>query len=89
MAPDSKSFFGNGEIPEYVEDMLSSKSIKENGYFNPQSVERLVNKCRKNLAMGFKDNMALVGILSMQLVDRQFVKRARIKLESYGLRVAG
>ena len=44
---------------------------------------------QKNLAAGFKDNMALVGILSMQLVDRQFVKRARIKLESYGLRVAG
>ena len=89
MAPDSKSFFGNGTAPDYVEDLLSSKSIKENGYFNPQSVERLVNKCKKNLAAGFKDNMALVGILSMQLVDRQFVKRARIKLESYGLRVAG
>lgn len=94
MAPDSKSFFGNGEIPEYVEDMLSSKSIKENGYFNPQSVERLVNKCKKNLAMGFKDNMALVGILSMQLVDRLFIKGKDERLNelnkvSCELRVSG
>ena len=91
--------FGNGEIPEYVEDMLSSKSIKENGYFNPQSVDRLVAKCRKNLAMGFKDNMALVGILSMQIVDRLFIKGKderlnelsklnRLNKASYGLRAA-
>jgi asparagine synthase (glutamine-hydrolysing) len=79
MAPDSRSFFGNGSIPDYVEDMLSSKSIKENGYFNPDSVERFVNKCRKNLAIGFKDNMALVGILSMQIVDKQFIKNNKIK----------
>ena len=45
---------------------------------------------QKNLAAGFKDNMALVGILSMQLVDRQFVKGARHQVsEGYGLRVAG
>lgn len=90
MAPDSKSFFGNGAVPDYVEDLLSSKSIKENGYFNPHAVERLVNKCRKNLAMGFKDNMAIVGILSMQLVDRIFVKGVRPQaVESYKLRAAG
>ncbi len=87
MAPDSKSFFGNGSVPDYVEDMLSSKSIKENGYFNPQAVERLVNKCRKNLAIGFKDNMALVGILSMQLVDKIFVKGARhLRVTDCGLK---
>jgi asparagine synthase (glutamine-hydrolysing) len=90
MAPDSKSFFSNGAIPDYVEDLLSSKSIKESGYFNPQAVDRLVAKCRKNLAIGFKDNMALVGILSMQLVDRMFVKGVRHHVsEGYGLRVAG
>lgn len=90
MAPDSKSFFGNGAVPDYVEDMLSSKSIKENGYFNPQAVERLVAKCRKNLAMGFKDNMALVGILSMQIVDRLFIKNNKIKsLIVNDLRAAG
>jgi asparagine synthase (glutamine-hydrolysing) len=79
MAPDSKSFFDNGTAPDYVEDLLSQRSIKENGYFNPQSVERLVNKCRKNLAIGFKDNMALVGILSMQLLDKLFVKNNKLQ----------
>ncbi len=73
-APDSQSFFGKG-APEYVEEMLSHRALAETGYFDPKAVEKLVQKCRNQEALGFRDNMSLVGILSVQLLDRQFVRQ--------------
>lgn len=75
LAPEAKSFFGHGRVPDYVDEMLSDKAIGSYGYFNPKSVVRLVNKCRSGAALGFKDNMALVGILSTQLLHRMFVEK--------------
>ena len=48
--------------------------IEEDGLFQPEAVERLVEKARRGDAIGFKDNMALVGILSTQLVVEQFIR---------------
>jgi asparagine synthase (glutamine-hydrolysing) len=75
LAPEAKSFFGQGGAPDYVGEMLSDKMLRAYGYFNPSSVARLVNKCRSGRALGFKDNMALVGILSTQLLHRMFVEK--------------
>jgi asparagine synthase (glutamine-hydrolysing) len=72
-APDSESFFGPN-APEYVEELLSPRAIERTGYFNPAGVQKLVQKCRAGGAVGFKDNMALVGVLSVQLLDHQFVR---------------
>jgi asparagine synthase (glutamine-hydrolysing) len=72
-APDSQCFFGK-DAPEYVEELLSSRTIAESGYFDPSAVEKLVQKCRQQEVVGFRDNMSLVGILSVQLLDRQFVR---------------
>jgi asparagine synthase (glutamine-hydrolysing) len=74
LAPDSKSFFKCARAAGYVEELLSEKTISEYGYFNPKPVALLVNKCKKGTAIGFKDNMALVGILSTQLLHKQFVE---------------
>lgn len=74
LAPDSKSFFHNGKSPDYVEELLSEESIRRYGYFNHQAVRFLVTKCKRGGVIGFKDNMALVGILSTQLLHRQFVE---------------
>jgi asparagine synthase (glutamine-hydrolysing) len=74
LAPDSKSFFHNSKVPDYVEDLLSEDRIRQYGYFNEKPVKLLVNKCRKGAVVGFKDNMALVGILSTQLLHKQFVE---------------
>ena len=71
-SPDSESFFGPG-APEYVEELLSPRAIARAGYFNPAAVQKLVQKCKAGGALGFKDNMALVGVLSVQLLDLQFV----------------
>jgi len=74
LAPDSKSFFHDGKSPDYVEELLSEDCIKRYGYFNHQAVSLLVNKCRRGGVTGFKDNMALVGILSTQLLHKQFIE---------------
>lgn len=74
MAPDSKSFFQGGKGMDYVEELLSEERISEYGYFNPKPVKLLVNKCRKDAIVGFKDNMAVVGILSTQLLHQRFIK---------------
>ena len=72
-SPDSESFFGPG-APEYVEEMLSPRAVARAGCFNPAAVQKLVQKCRAGGAVGFKDNMALVSVLSTQLLDQQFVR---------------
>ncbi len=77
MAPDSKSFFHSGKVEDYVEELLNDDSIKEYGYFNPKPLKLLVNKCRRGGVTGFKDNMALVGILSTQLLHYNFIKNFR------------
>jgi asparagine synthase (glutamine-hydrolysing) len=73
-APEAAAFFGTTEQPihdPYAEDMLSTSQLKRSDVFRPSAVERLVRKARAGRAIGAKDNMALVGILSTQiLVDR-------------------
>jgi asparagine synthase (glutamine-hydrolysing) len=75
-APDVQSFFdteaGMARF-EYVDEMLSPESITSAGLFDPEAVTKLVEKARTGAAIGAKDNMALVGILSAQLVVEQFI----------------
>lgn len=71
-APDGNSFFG-GRQRDYVSDMLSSDRVRRDGIFDPQAVSILVNKFAAGRAIGAKDNMALVGILSTQLLLERFI----------------
>lgn len=82
LAPDSKSFFFHGATPDYVEELLSDESIRKYGYFNPQAVRLLINKCKKGAVIGFKDNMAMVGILSLQLTHRLFIEKFETMLSN-------
>jgi asparagine synthase (glutamine-hydrolysing) len=70
-APDAASFFGPGKA-DYVEELLSPERVRRDGIFEPASVSRLVEKCRVGRATGTADNMALVGILSTQLLIDNF-----------------
>lgn len=74
-APISSCFFGENP-PDYVEALLSEDSLKKTGYFNPERVSKLTSKCRrqKGRILSERENMALVGILSTQLVDHQFIR---------------
>ena len=55
-------------------EMLSKESIERAGIFDSQRVERLVGKCPETSHFSEVNNMALVGILSSQLVHHQFVE---------------
>lgn len=71
-APDIPAFF-TGTPPDYVTELLSETKIREAGYFDPRKVQLLVNKVRQGHAFAYKDNMALVGILSTQIWHHHFV----------------
>ena len=87
-APDALSFVGP-DAPDYAHDMLGEKKVAEAGVFDPQAVAQLWAKCRRNAASGQfsnADNMALVGVLSTQLLHDQFIRNRPAAAAAIGLR---
>ncbi|MEW6110136.1 MAG: asparagine synthase (glutamine-hydrolyzing) [Nitrospirota bacterium] len=78
MAPDAKSFF-RGEKLDYMEGLFSEANLKNSGFFNYKTVSALVTKCRQSPILGFKDNMAIVGIISTLLLYDLFIKNFESK----------
>jgi asparagine synthase (glutamine-hydrolysing) len=75
-APDALSFVGP-HAPEWVADVLSEAAVIDAGVFDPRAVAQLWAKCRRRADGGQfsnADNMALVGVLSTQLLHRQLVR---------------
>jgi asparagine synthase (glutamine-hydrolysing) len=72
-APIHRSFF-NENTPEYVPELLSERALREAGLFNPGAVARLARKAQASARLSEVDEMALVGILSTQLVHHRFVE---------------
>ena len=75
-APVHRAFF-NDDPPEYVDEVLSRPAIEASGYFNPNAVDQLVAKLKRGMPLGETDDMALAGIVSTQLLHRQFVTDPR------------
>ena len=71
-APIHRAFF-NETPPDYLEELLSPAAVKAAGCFNPRAVDQLVGKLRQGSPLSETDDMALAGIISTQLVERQFV----------------
>lgn len=78
MAPDILSFFG-ASMPDYVDHFLSESALRSTGMFKADMTLNLVAKCRKQARQGFRENMALVGILSTQLLHDAMVKNFRVE----------
>jgi asparagine synthase (glutamine-hydrolysing) len=75
-APDALSFIGV-DRPAYVEDLLGENAVRSAGVFEPRAVQQLWGKCKAQAHGGQfsnADNMALVGVLSTQLVWSQLVR---------------
>ena len=74
-APISRCFMA-GQSLDYIEELLSSDVLRRTGYFNPAKVAKLSEKCRKQngALLSERENMALVGIISTQLLDHQFIR---------------
>ncbi|MFB3916889.1 MAG: asparagine synthase (glutamine-hydrolyzing) [Terriglobales bacterium] len=79
-APDGCSILSD-PVPEYVREMLHEDTITDYGVFNPISVKKLCQKFQTARGFGAKDDMALVGILSTQLLIRQFTRLPRYEQE--------
>ena len=71
-APDARCFF-EPKAPAYVKELLSPCAIKKKGIFDPQAVSALVDKFVAGKASSVKDDMALVGVLSTQLLASQLI----------------
>jgi asparagine synthase (glutamine-hydrolysing) len=72
-APIHRSFFLPKPL-DYVDDLLSETAIKDSGLFEPKAVQMLIQKAQNGLSLSEIEDMALVGIISAQLVHRQFIR---------------
>jgi asparagine synthase (glutamine-hydrolysing) len=52
--------------------------LRESGLFKPAAVAQLVAKLKVGERIGETDDMALAGILSTQLLHRQFIANFRL-----------
>ena len=76
-APDARAFVGPW-APDWVPELLSERAIAQAGVFDAAGVARLWSKCRAappGAAFSNTDDMALVGVLSTQLLHHALVKR--------------
>ncbi len=73
-APMAKSFLGSGEA-SYAMELLSENAICATGLFNPAIVQRLVDKIRNAPFISETENMAFTGILSCQVLIRQYIHK--------------
>jgi asparagine synthase (glutamine-hydrolysing) len=74
-APISRCFLRNPPL-DYTNELLSENNLKRTGYFDPRKVNGLIEKGLKmdrNL-LSERENMALVGILSTQLLHNMFIE---------------
>ena len=75
-APDAMAFIAT-PIQDYVEELLSESYIRNVGVFETAQVSQLWNKCKAIEAGGSfsnSDNMALVGVLSTQLLYQKLIR---------------
>ena len=74
-APISRCFFGETPLP-YVDDLLTEESLRKKGYFHADRVRKLIDKIRRQdgRLLSERENMAITGILSTQLLDEMFIK---------------
>jgi len=71
-APEACSFL-QPAAREYMDELLSPEQIRRDGIFDADAVTKLVDKFHKGTAVGAKDNMGLVGIVSTQLLIHRFI----------------
>ncbi|HZV74140.1 MAG TPA: asparagine synthase (glutamine-hydrolyzing) [Conexibacter sp.] len=70
-APEVAPFFGE-HAPAWVEERLEARALDDVGIFDPARVAGLLRRCRAGKASGFREGMALVGILSTQVWHERF-----------------
>ena len=75
-APDALAFASASGL-EWLDEVTSERALAEAGVFAPQPAQQLVAKCRARGEAGQfsnADNMAMVGVLSTQLVHERLIR---------------
>jgi asparagine synthase (glutamine-hydrolysing) len=75
-APDALAFIAE-PVCDYVDELMDPAALARVGVFDPTLAASLWKKCRSRQADGQfsnADNMALVGVLSTQLLHRQMIE---------------
>lgn len=72
-APIGQSFF-NKDTSAFTMDVLSERELLQSGLFNPVKVAGLIRKFQQQSEASETDNMAIMGILSAQLIFHQFIR---------------
>jgi asparagine synthase (glutamine-hydrolysing) len=94
-APMTAPLFGPGE-PDYVRELLSESVLGRYGLVNASAASKLVARARRQegTMSGEREEMALVGLVTLQLLAHFFVSEfadrvaaARKRLERHRLRV--
>jgi asparagine synthase (glutamine-hydrolysing) len=78
-APDAVSLLGDSEgrgRPAWADRVLSMDQVTRDGLFDPIAVDKLLRKFESGRALGVKDNMAVVGIASTQLLVDRFINNS-------------
>ncbi len=71
-APIHRCFFNDARL-SYVDDLLAPDALAATGLFRPAAVQQLTAKLRHGQGLSETDDMALIGILSTQLLVQQFL----------------
>ena len=77
-APDALALV-SPEAESWIENVANPGALKEAGVFRVDAARHLILKCRRlqeNGQFSNADNMALVGMLSTQLLHESFIRRA-------------
>jgi asparagine synthase (glutamine-hydrolysing) len=74
-APDSASFLRAGSL-EYVNELLSPESLRDNPYFDPAAASSLAEKCRgmESSRISARDNLAMVSVVTTLLLDKLYIR---------------
>jgi asparagine synthase (glutamine-hydrolysing) len=75
-APIQRSFCYAGSS-DYVRDLMSEEAVRRAEVFNPTAVAQLARKAHSAARLSEVEEMALVGVLSTQLVHHHFVEHFR------------
>lgn len=71
-APIRQSILNN-DMSEYFREMLSENTLKSFGLFDVNKVQKLIDKFQAVRNLGESENMALIGILSSQIINDRFI----------------
>lgn len=84
--PDVASFFAP-DSPEWIGDYLGNDALQRVGIFSPRAVQGLLQRCKAGRVTGFRENHAVIGILSTQIWHHRFIEH-RLRIDPLPVRGA-